>query len=48
MTSWGILIFVGSIALGLKRPASARHTYAAGFILVLVAVLYAGLHQHTL
>jgi hypothetical protein len=47
MTSWGVFILVAALFLGLRRPTDARHRYAAGVVVVLIAVLYAALRQHT-
>jgi hypothetical protein len=48
MTGWGVFILVAALVLGLKRPADARHRYAIAFVIVFMAVLYAGVRQHTL
>lgn len=47
MPSWGLAIIIGSLMLGLKRPANASYRYAAMAVLVIAAVLYAAVRQHT-
>jgi hypothetical protein len=46
MTSWGWLILIGAVLLGLKRQMDTRHRYLAAFMIVLVAISWAALRQH--
>jgi hypothetical protein len=47
VTNWGILILVAAIFLGLKGSHDSRRKYAAVVLVVVVAVGYAALRQHT-
>jgi hypothetical protein len=47
MTSWGFVILAAAVFLGLKRSMTTRRRYTTAFVIVLVAVGYAALHQHT-
>ena len=47
MTSWGLVILVAAVFLGLKRSMSTRRRYTIAFMIVVAAVGYAALHQHT-
>jgi uncharacterized membrane protein YoaK (UPF0700 family) len=48
MTSWGLLILAAAVFLGLRRPVNAPNRYAVVFVVVVVAVFYAAVRQHTL
>jgi hypothetical protein len=47
MTSWGFIILVAAVFLGLKSSMSTRRRYTTAFMVVVVAVSYAALRQHT-
>jgi hypothetical protein len=47
MTSWGILILAAAIFLGLRGSHDSRRKYALVGLIVVVAVGYAALRQHT-
>jgi hypothetical protein len=47
MTSWGYLIMILAVALGLNRSLTSRHRYAVAIAGTIIFVLYAALRQHT-
>lgn len=47
MTGWGYLILVGAVFLGLHSRFAPKQRYAAMCVVVLVALAYAAVHQHT-
>jgi hypothetical protein len=47
MTSWGYLIIAGVLFVGLKNPATAKYRYLSVCLIVILAVSYAAVRQHT-
>jgi hypothetical protein len=47
MPNWGIVIVIAAIFFGLKDSIQERHGYMILFGLVVLAVFYAALKQHT-
>jgi hypothetical protein len=47
MTSWGLVILVAAVFLGLKRSMDERRRYVTAFVIVVAAVGFAALRQHT-
>jgi hypothetical protein len=47
MTSWGYLILVVAVFLGLHTAIQPKHRYVAMCVVVFVALSYAAVHQHT-
>jgi acid phosphatase family membrane protein YuiD len=48
VTSWGLLILVAALALGLARERPGFHRYAIAFAIVTVVIVIAGARQHIL
>ena len=47
MTNWGLLIVGMALLLGLRGPVTAPYRYSMGCLVVVSALLYAALQQHT-
>jgi hypothetical protein len=47
MTDWGCVILAAAIFLGLRRSPDTRAKYAAAFVIVVLAVGFAAVRQHT-
>jgi hypothetical protein len=47
MTSWGYIIIILAVVLGLNRSLQSRYRYGMAIAATIVVVLYAALRQHT-
>jgi hypothetical protein len=47
MTSWGYIIILIAVVLGLNRSLDSRYRYGLAIAATTVLVLYAAVRQHT-
>jgi hypothetical protein len=48
MTSWGIVILVSALVVGLAPERSRAHRLHVALAIVVVVIIFTGLRQHTL
>jgi peptide subunit release factor RF-3 len=46
MTSWGYIIMIAAVILGLRSAMDVRHRYRVAFMVVIAAVVFSALRQH--